>query len=339
MKKIFTSLAIGAICMGASAQISSEGNKINAEYLDFVPGVFTKSGKGFAIVQSSNEEGYHTFTVYDDSFNEVKKFVSPEKPGYYIRKTYERAYNTETGKLDGEWRLIEDIKSPDYGYTPDIEFFNLDAGCDFENIIATQTLFNEDEDLEFFVPVYENGELEIERKEDRDGDGIIDLRVEVRMPNEVGYKLVSESGKVLASFLDSAHELFYSNIYVIKMGGNYFLTADGYTDYDDDHQYVTYVYSINRATTEIKKVVEKRGIKCSPTIARKSEVVNVTLGENNSAKHILVTSVGGKTVKRMPVVAGQQSVQLSTSGLPAGMYVVSTSDGKNKNEYCKIIIR
>lgn len=52
-----------------------------------------------------------------------------------------------------------------------------------------------------------------------------------------------------------------------------------------------------------------------------------------------MTAANGSVVRRIPVKAGQKTVQLNTRGLAAGMYVVSTVGADGTQENCKIVVK
>ncbi|MEE1222852.1 MAG: T9SS type A sorting domain-containing protein [Bacteroidaceae bacterium] len=60
---------------------------------------------------------------------------------------------------------------------------------------------------------------------------------------------------------------------------------------------------------------------------------------HNAGSGLQVTAANGSVVRRIPVKAGQKTVQLSTRGLAAGMYVVSTVGADGTQENCKIVVK
>lgn len=328
------------MCMSASAQVSTSSIKVSGWLRTSIPTEFLKSDKPYVVMEIG--DGYREdFIIYDELFNEVKRISY--KSGYPLAKTYEREYNPTTEKYDGEWQLVEEETLTDYPIDvmqrPGYENYNL-GSFEGHGVLFTQTLFNEDEYFEYIIPLVKEVESYIYER-DRDNDGISDYKEERQSFELVGFKVMSENGNEVTRFSVTPDYDDENDIDIIRMGEHYYF-VNGASCYDEEgkwKEHVIEIFSIDRTTTEIKKVVEHRGLKCLPSIAKKNEVINVTLEADNVATQILVTSVGGQTVKKLPIQAGQKSVSLHTSGLPAGMYVVSTTDGKNKNEYCKIIIR
>ena len=52
-----------------------------------------------------------------------------------------------------------------------------------------------------------------------------------------------------------------------------------------------------------------------------------------------VIDSNGKVCFAQSIKAGQESMEISTSGMPAGMYIIRVTDGNKEVDNCRIIIR
>ena len=52
-----------------------------------------------------------------------------------------------------------------------------------------------------------------------------------------------------------------------------------------------------------------------------------------------VIDSNGKVCFAQSIKAGQESMEISTSGMPAGMYIIRVIDGNKEVDNCRIIIR
>lgn len=52
-----------------------------------------------------------------------------------------------------------------------------------------------------------------------------------------------------------------------------------------------------------------------------------------------VIDSNGKVCFAQSIKAGQESMEISTNGMPAGMYIIRVTDGNKQVDNCRIIIR
>lgn len=52
-----------------------------------------------------------------------------------------------------------------------------------------------------------------------------------------------------------------------------------------------------------------------------------------------VIDSNGKVCFTQSIKAGQESMEISTSGMPAGMYIIRVTDGNKEVDNCRIVIR
>jgi len=169
-----------------------------------------------------------------------------------------------------------------------------------------------------------------------------------------GFSIVQEDGTVLYTMLFGENEVLAApvdfdsnnafNIEVLEFGGKYYLCLN-ITIYKNENDWygtdMKRIYSFERGkiSTSIKKVRDIPQIKVSPTLPQKNETIKVNLGDMKSAQKLYVVDTNGKVCFTQSIQPGQENVELSTSGMPAGMYIIRVSDGNKDVDNCRVIIR
>ena len=122
---------------------------------------------------------------------------------------------------------------------------------------------------------------------------------------------------------------------------NYIVANVQKTGSDGETEYASIFYAIAPGDAASIKAVrtERTGLKATPELARKNEMVVVDFSTIENAKLLSVVNGNGQTVMQVPVANGQTSYRLNTSNLPAGLYVVKVDNGKRMTESCKIVVR
>ena len=245
-------------------------------------------------------------------------------------------------RYTGDWKEVAN----DDGYSRDIEYVeyrNTSSGADYEVMYVTQNLFNNDKAYEYIQPLYEQY-IESTDERDRDRDGVIDYIKTSYRVRPIGFRIVQDNGTVLTS-IKYGDGLYSGDAYAfnyLRFESKNYLAVDVYKPKDDYlKETYTIFYSIDPSDpTSLKAVrTEKTGIKAMPTIARQSEVVNVDVSKFKNPRHVSVVSSNGQTVMTRHIADGQSHVEVQTSGLPAGLYIVKVTDGQSVSDNCKIIIR
>lgn len=207
------------------------------------------------------------------------------------------------------------------------------------DINVSQNIFNEDDSYEWiekFMEPYENVSME----RDLDGDGEIDYKKVERRYRQTGYRIMQDTGNVLAEIKFGEGRTEYIRPSIIVVDGKKYLELQTCDNYESSAEAQLYEIISKGSSTSLKKVRTDYGaISASPAIARQNEVVTVDLSSIKEAKVLNVVSGNGQLVLQQNLKAGQNQVLVHTSGLAAGMYVITVSDGKNTTENCRIIVR
>ncbi len=101
-----------------------------------------------------------------------------------------------------------------------------------------------------------------------------------------------------------------------------------------------YSFDMGNVSTSIKKLKDiPVQMKVTPTLPKMNETIKVDLTDLKSPSKLSVIDSNGKVCFTQSIKAGQESMEISTSGMPAGMYIIRVTDGNKEVDNCRIIIR
>ncbi|MBR6590573.1 MAG: T9SS type A sorting domain-containing protein [Bacteroidaceae bacterium] len=260
----------------------------------------------------------------------------------YILSGTTVTYQQITQQKTGEWEVIR-VREYDYSVSlPKIwGITNLDNEtihdyCD-QSLLATQTLFNEDEKYEYLRCKYEPYS-HVVQEIDESCDGIIDERVTESGYECVGMEVVSEDGNIIATIGGGEGNDFEGAGLIIWEGKRYLYT-ELYNSEDDS--YYSHIYEINPNGSGITRASSVAFMHILPAMPRKNTSVTVEFGEESVKKggQLMITDMNGRTVYRNAVAPGETSVRVLLRRMESGVYNVTlTNDGK-KVETSKLIVR
>lgn len=210
------------------------------------------------------------------------------------------------------------------------------------NFYITQNLFNADKAYEYVVPICQQS-VERTVETDLDGDGEVD-QIDTRYGYAYpGFKIMQDNGNVVATVMfDEGYNLRYGNLSLVHFENkNYIVANVQKAGSNGETELASIFYAITPGDASSIKAVrtERTGLKATPELARKNEMVVVDFSTIENAKLLSVVNGNGQTVMQTPVANGQTSYRLNTSNLPAGLYVVKVDNGKRMTESCKIVVR
>ena len=336
-------------------------------YLRTNDGYYVLLGKEAVITETSRTA---TSVSFDISVNKDSLELSTDYNGkltghYYIGKITYSLVDTlllngdrqQCGKysgtlkyygasLTGAWK-----EAPEKGDVKryDVEALNL-YYCDMlspyddSHFLITQNLFNADKAYEYVAPICQQS-VEGTNETDLDGDGEVDQIVTWYGCTYPGFKIMQDNGNVVATVMfDDGYSLNRYNRYLDFVhfeNKNYIVAGVEKTVGDGKTENASIFYAIAPGDAASIKAVrtERTGLKATPEFARKNEMVVVDFSTIENAKLLSVVNGNGQTVMQTPVANGQTSYRLSTSNLPAGLYVVKVDNGKRMTESCKIVVR
>lgn len=248
--------------------------------------------------------------------------------------------------LTGAWKEApekSDVRSFDVEAL-DLMYSDMVSPCEESYFLITQNLFNVDKAYEYVVPICQQS-VERTDETDLDGDGEVDQIVTWYGYACPGFKIMQDNGNVVATVMfDEGYILNRYDRYLNFVhfeNKNYIVANVQKTGSDGETEYASIFYAIAPGDAASIKAVrtERTGLKATPELARKNEMVFVDFSTIENAKLLSVVNGNGQTVMQTPVANGQTSYRLNTSNLPAGLYVVKVDNGKRMTESCKIVVR
>lgn len=248
--------------------------------------------------------------------------------------------------LTGAWKEApekSDVRSFDVEAL-DLMYSDMVSPCEESYFLITQNLFNADKAYEYVVPICQQS-VERTNETDLDGDGEVDQIVTWYGYACPGFKIMQDNGNVVATVMFNEGYILnrydrYLN-FVHFENKNYIVANVQKTGSDGETEYASIFYAIAPGDAASIKAVrtERTGLKATPELARKNEMVVVDFSTIENAKLLSMVNGNGQTVMQVPVANGQTSYRLNTSNLPAGLYVVKVDNGKRMTESCKIVVR
>lgn len=253
--------------------------------------------------------------------------------------------------LTGAWKEDpekSDVRSFDVEAL-DLMYSDMVSPCEESYFLITQNLFNADKAYEYVVPICQQSVVRT-NETDLDGDGEVDQIVTWYGFACPGFKIMQDNGNVFATIMFDEGYRFNSNsirggyrvLSLVHFENKNYIVADvEKTVGDGETEYASIYYAITPGDAASIKAVrtERTGLKATPELARKNEMVVVDFSTIENAKLLSVVNGNGQTVMQTPVANGQTSYRLNTSNLPAGLYVVKVDNGKRMTESCKIVVR
>lgn len=297
-----------------------------------------------AFIQTCAEDGYTRVETRDGEVWCMRE--DPSAYFYYDDYQYMYPHYVRVWKDGSSYERSIDYSYDGWGYTgrygePRVEFesrtpsvsdiYPYDETCaEYYGINLSQTLFNNDDDYEWIVPVYEA--IDCSYTTDYE-------KVEGERVYRTGYKVESENGSVVAEIKAPAGYVFYdSNPDLFIMDQKNFLVLlicdFGRTSY------FKVIYEINSEDASVKVVGAPHRVSVDPTTPSRGTLVNVDLGNPaNEGCKIVVTSTSGRAVMTKVIEPGSMGTTIDTARFERGMYIVTVTDGKTTRENTKIIIR
>lgn len=343
-EEYYTSIVSGGISWnlfgGEKPFIFGEDLKLN--YVTKTPEKVEVNYEGTMIVRKTGQEELRQSTTtkrYIVKGTIVLKdpFTYGVEDGGKKQYSFQILCNAEFSEMSrGEW------KEKMVGEWKESPFSNMnlhDANTCVNEVSVSQNIFNEDDSYEWIEKIMEPYE-EVYNEEDLDGDGEIDGKEINRKYRQTGYRIMQDTGNVLAEIKFGEDRIELSRPSIIVVDGKKYLELRTCNKYESSTEVQLYEIISKGSSTSLKKVRTDYGaISASPAVARQNEVVTVDLSSIKEAKVLNVVSGNGQLVLQQNLKAGQNQVLVHTSGLAAGMYVITVSDGKNTTENCRIIVR
>ena len=283
------------------------------------------------------------YFMYDDY-----GFEYPERY-YQLDKSTSHLYECQDGYISRETYTDTWGEAVRYNYKRTYGPIGLrrTGDIDYKTFYLSQTLFNNDDAYEYLMPVVTTEESGVyyEKRYDYYKEEDVDaIKVSGTTPRVTGYKIMSDNGSTVATISFDSNFIFYNSdtpdvIDLNGNNGNIYLAFDGYFQKSADETVrANVVYSIDSKTSAVRQVVMNTGMRVDPTMARRSDVITVSLdGKSDKTRQVQVVNAAGKTLKRISVPAGQNTIRINANELSVGLNVVNV-DG-DRGSATKIIVR
>ena len=249
---------------------------------------------------------------------------------------------SETSTYTNTWK--EPVREDYQIYTSPLSISRV-SDVDTNSFRLSQTLFNTDNAYEYILPIIttetEEGQ-EIMGWDDAKQQEVVVRKITGTTIRVSGLKIVNENGATVNTItFDSNFNLGYydQSVDIIDLDGNIYLAVEGNLKKSATESVrATIIYSIDAQTNSVRQLSMEEGMRVSPTMPRRSEMITITLeGNSDQSRQVNIVNATGRTVKRINVPAGQRSVQVNASELSTGLNIVNVSG--QKTQACKIIVR
>lgn len=253
---------------------------------------------------------------------------------------FEVSYETTDYAPYGEWREPQTYKGDGASENPtDIEIMPLD-GSDGTWFELTRGIFSND--FTYIFPEYRKVEFNKEYTYENT-DWVYEK--EWGYKSEIyAFKVYDSSNKEVATLeIPGGYHVNNSeHLEFIRLGNKKYIAVDidkeGTTEYGKD--YFTAIYLID-GNNSVKLLAISPSSKVSPRTPRQGETVTVTFDDSSisSERTVQVVSSNGHLMQQTKIPAGQNSLDIDTSRLQQGMYIVSILTEGREREAAKIIVR
>lgn len=241
-----------------------------------------------------------------------------------INVQYEYVIN-ESDIANAEWTLDTDYGISEYESNvepEDFDYYDFDSNFSYDDLVFSQTLFNEDDKWEYIVPLYGPLEKIVEEPQFtwQNGEIVYYRYVHENNPS-IGYAIYNEDGKLLATF-DSKDWLDD----IIKFNGTSYLVTSG------DN---TTLYKLDSKISSIKEVKQFNAKAFSVGVNNRS--ITVDTGDQKADEAILFDMQG----RKVAVSSNQNSNRLSINAgnVPQGIYNVTVKNQGKMERAQKVRIK
>lgn len=305
----------------------------DVENPDMLEDALNSVSGGRELVANGNEYYY----VYSDDTWDF--FYEPEIFGNKYPRRY---YKYENNELYEVWVNYESTGWGVIGWSEPVEEetekvpsltgmdLYTELSSDIYRLYFTQHLFNKDDAYEYIMPIYETVQYSHE------SEWLKESGESIRC---TGFRVMNESGSVIATVnFPSGYTSYGLYLNLIDLGDINYINIE---DVEDSNG-VSYslMYQVDSNTNSVNAVSAPIRSKVFPTTPKAGTQVKVELGmEAGANTRVMVVSESGQTVYNKKVQPGVKLTSVDTSSFNKGMYVVVISDGVNKKESTKIIVR
>ena len=309
MKKI---LLLGMLITSLSMQAQIFGDKIeNAPgtvdafltSYNTIPPIFSSDNKAYFLDYSSDE--YNDFiNVYNDELQQVRRFQINGLSNIYYCDTNNASWISSINEL-----------------------------------VVTQTLFNNDEEYEYLRYLTEEKETEEYYEHpiwDDSTSTIIGWEIDTITATttyDIGVEIVNESGSVLQSLYFETPRI-NETCNLVKINDKFYFIVMG-DDWAEPANPEWYAFTPGSGTG-LKKVQAPAGLSVMPSLAKRHQSITIETDDESKNREVNIVDASGKSVWKQIIPAGQKSIRVNAAKLSKGLNVVNVDGEKEKS--VKVIV-
>ncbi len=298
----------------------------------------TKEETSEAIIFYYTDEGaYYQYENYGYKYPDF--YFKYEKSTSFLYEC--RDYYSEARTYTDTWK--EPVREDYQIYTSPMSIGRV-SDVDKKSFYLSQTLFNTDNAYEYVMPIITTKTLEEQHVmgwDEAKQQEVVVKKITGTTTRVSGVKIVNENGAAVntITFDSNFGNSYDPDIDIIDLDGKIYLAVEGYLEKSaTESVYATVIYSIDAQTNSVRQLSMEEGMRISPTMPRRSEMITITLeGNSDQSRQVNIVNATGKTVKRIVVPAGQRSIQVNANELSTGLNIVNVSG--QKTQACKIFVR
>ncbi|MCQ2074403.1 MAG: T9SS type A sorting domain-containing protein [Bacteroidaceae bacterium] len=319
MRKLLLGLAILSFATAVSADGGSSMELVNCDAMVIIPKDLMADQENCFAVSDSN-----TIRVFTDEMVLAKTLQYP----MYETVAINEYYSLEDGSLIH--RFVKSSKSHlEIHYYDDTDRF----GNEMHDpaYLTSQTLFNTDSKYEIIRPIY----TVVKQWEDESTfyDNTIGMYVPAKevyyTSMMTGIEIVSEDGNVLNT-LHFEGKLNTRDIDIMNLNGKiYLIHIQESFDYTTE-KYIrkTVIYRVDNKSTSIEKVMQLEGVNVFPTLARRDDVITVSIeGDENAEVAVSVIGANGQVLNSGRLGAGERQMTLPANKMNSGLNIIKVQKG------------
>ncbi len=233
----------------------------------------------------------------------------------------------------------------EYHYIEGLDYINWNTHKNTGWLFATQTVFNDDADYEILYPSYttvhtvSTQNIGIDFPDAYGGTSTIwfEATMEEYTPILSGIEVKkANSGNVVATFeFPAEYEVRgMATPYLVLLGSHRYLQVGVYTKNQGNF---AFYYNIDRPSgIQSPQLIRQTDI--YPTVVNRGEQIHVTMGNDGKIQDISVVGINGTIEDNIPGHNQSESL-VPTSSLPAGLHVISVTDGEGNRHSQKVIVK
>ena len=206
--------------------------------------------------------------------------------------------------------------------------------------VLTASIFDDNADTYEFVISHCKQSDEFKEKDswndDRDGNGIPDVRYMVKGVEYDGHDIYSDGVQTGKIYFDGAYFYDYEEgvINAFLLDNAIYFSVEGEYYLGESYRYYN-IYRYDKESTAVEKVNEYK----VPSIRKRENLVEIELnGVGNNSK-IVISNMSGQICETHQIADGTSSVSLNTSSMKPGIYNFTVYSKDRIVENGKIVIR